>query len=290
MARRITLQGSIIETFVKRYRSCNNVIPRLACPVKREDCFTGDRGIQWFQGLIQRSLLFVALSCLLLLFTTTTNVLSYYGFFGWEKGVAGHELAMMDAQDGEKPLILYFYIGSSSWNERMNDEYLSSLEVDRFLEGIPKVHVNPDEGDAEKALAVQYNVEQFPAFLVFVPSFNSKPQRIHPFGERDLTPEEFLNKIKESIVYHYGNKAAECVENKLYEEALNYLAMSIDYDPNNVYPYYATGTIYNMQAAEKNDMDLLKKAEENYLKALEIDPSHEASAEALGKLQKVMKK
>ena len=45
-----------------------------------------------------------------------------------------------------------------------------------------------------------------------------------------------------------------------------------------------------MQAAEKNDMDLLKKAEENYLKALEIDPSHEASAEALKALQKNMKK
>jgi hypothetical protein len=37
-------------------------------------------------------------------------------------------------------------------------------------------------------------------------------------------------------------------------------------------------------------MDLLKKAEENYLKALEIDPSHEASAEALSNLKKQMKK
>jgi tetratricopeptide (TPR) repeat protein len=242
------------------------------------------------KNLFLNSTLFIMAFALVINLFISARALSYYGFFGWEKGVAGHEIALMDAQEGERPLILYFYLYSSSWNERMNDEYLSSLEVDRFLEDIPKVHVNTDEGDSEKALAAQYNVDQFPAFLVFVPSFNSKPQRIHPFGERDLTTEEFLNKVKESIAYDYNNKAAECVEMKLYEDALNYLAISIDYYPNNAYTHYAIGTIYNMQAAEKNDMDLLKRAEENYLKALEIDPEHEASAEALSNLKKGMKK
>jgi hypothetical protein len=29
-----------------------DVIPRLACPVKREACFTGDRGIQYFKIIL----------------------------------------------------------------------------------------------------------------------------------------------------------------------------------------------------------------------------------------------
>jgi tetratricopeptide (TPR) repeat protein len=235
-------------------------------------------------------LLSIAALGLLLNLAVPQRAFSYYGFPGWERGAMGYELALTAAQEEEKPLILYFHIDPSVWNDRMNDEYLSTYEVDKFLEDIPRVHINPDDGDAESALAAQYNVNQYPAFIVFIPSFDSKPQRIHPFSDQNMTEEEFLNKIKESIVYEYNNKASECVDKKDYESALKYLEMSLDYDTNNAYTYYAIGVAYNYQAAEKNDAKLLKKAEENYLKALEIDPGHEASKETLGKLQKGTKK
>ena len=237
-----------------------------------------------------RSILSFAALVLLINLGVPARAFSYYGFPGWERGAFGYELALVTAQEGEKPLIMYFYIDPSTWNDRMNDEYLSTYEIDRFLEDIPKVHINPEEGDAESALAVEYSVDQYPAFLVFIPSFNSKPQRIHPFSDQDMTKEEFLNKLKGNIVYEYNNKASECVEKKDYGSALKYLEMSIGYDANNAYTYYAMGVAYNYQAAEKNDANLLKKAEESYKKALEIDPSHEASAEALNNLQKGMKK
>ncbi|HJX34027.1 MAG TPA: hypothetical protein VJ373_02530 [Desulfatiglandales bacterium] len=237
-----------------------------------------------------RSILSFAALVLLINLGVPARAFSYYGFPGWERGAFGYELALVTAQEGEKPLIMYFYIDPSTWNDRMNDEYLSTYEIDRFLEDIPKVHINPEEGDAESALAVEYSVNQFPAFIVCIPSFNSKPQRIHPFSDQDMTKEEFLNKLKENIVYEYNNKASECVEKKDYGSALKYLEMSLDYDPNNAYTYYAMGIAYNYQAAEKNDANLLKKAEESYKKALEIDPSHEASTEALNNLQKGMKK
>jgi tetratricopeptide (TPR) repeat protein len=235
-------------------------------------------------------LLFIAVFGLLINLAVPERASSYYGFPGWEIGAMGHELALTSAQEEEKPLILYFHIDSSVWNDRMNDEYLSTYEVDRFLEDIPRVHINPDDGDAESALAIQYSVDQYPAFLVLIPSFNTKPQRIHPFSDQDMTKEEFLNKIKENIVFEYNNKAFECVDKKDYGSALKYLEMSLDYDANNAYTYYAIGAAYNFQATEENNSELLKKAEENYLKALDIDPSHEASAEALGKLQKGTKK
>jgi tetratricopeptide (TPR) repeat protein len=235
-------------------------------------------------------LLFIAVFGLLINLAVPERASSYYGFPGWESGAMGYELALTAAQEEEKPLILYFHIDPSVWNDRMNDEYLSTYEVDKFLEDIPRVHINPDDGDAESALATQYNVNQYPAFIVLIPSFNSKPQRIHPFSDQNMTKEEFLNKIKETIVYEYNNRAFECVDKKDYGSALKYLEMSLDYDANNAYTYYAIGAAYNFQATEKNDSELLKKAEENYLKALEIDPGHEASREALGKLQKGTKK
>jgi tetratricopeptide (TPR) repeat protein len=241
-------------------------------------------------NLLLKSALLIMSFGLLINLAVPEKAFSYYGFPGWERGAFGYELALVTAHEEERPLIMYFYIDPSTWNDRMNDEYLSTYEIDRFLENIPKVHINPDEGDAESALAIQYSVDQFPAFLVLIPSFNNKPQRIHPFSDQDMTKEEFLNEIKKNIVYEYNNKASECVEKKDYGSALKYLEMSIDYDANNAYTYYAIGVAYNFQAAEKNDAELLKKAEENYSKALEIDPGHEASAEALEKLQQGTKK
>jgi tetratricopeptide (TPR) repeat protein len=237
-----------------------------------------------------RSTLFITAFGLFINLAVATKASSYYGFPGWEKGAFGLELALTAAQEEEKPLILYFHIDPSTWNDRMNDEYLSNYEIDKFLEDIPKAHINPDEGDAESALASEYGVTQYPAFLVLIPSFNTKPQRIHPFSDKDMTAEEFINKIKENIVYEYNNKASECAEKKDYNNALKYLEISLNYDPNIAYTYYAIGTVYNIQAAEKNDTELLKKAEEGYSKALEIDPNHEASAEALKKVQKEMEK
>jgi len=243
-------------------------------------------------NLFLRSTLFITAFGLLINLAVATRALSYYGFPGWEKGALGLELSLKAAQKQEKPLILYFHIDPSTWNDRMNDEYLAKYDVNEFLENILKVHINPDEGDAESALAAEYGVTQYPAFFVFIPSFNTKPERIHPFSQKDkdMTTEEFINKIKENIVYEYNNKASECVEKKDYETALKYLEISLNYDPNVAYTYYAIGTVYNLLAAEKNDAGFLKKAEERYIKALKIDPNHEASGEALKKVQKEMQK
>jgi len=236
-----------------------------------------------------RSALFITAFCLFINLAISTEALSY-GFPYWGRGASSLELAFMDAEEGEKPLILYFYIDAGGWNDRMNDEYLSDYEIEEFLEDIPKVVINTDEGDTEKAIAVKYGVEQYPAFFVFIPSFNTKPQRIHPFSEEDMTTNEFLKKIKENIVYEYNNKAFEYFENKDYENAFKYYEMSLSYDPDTAYTYYAMGSIYNLLASQQNDPELLKKAEERYLKALEIDPEHELSIEALESLQREMGK
>jgi catechol-2,3-dioxygenase len=56
-----------------------------------------------------------------------------------------------------------------------------------------------------------------------------------------------------------------------------------------VYTYYAIGNIYHHIGIDEKDRDILRKAEEYYLKALEIDPKHEQSENELATLRKDMK-
>ncbi|MFC1868469.1 hypothetical protein ACFL0H_10085 [Thermodesulfobacteriota bacterium] len=209
-----------------------------------------------------------------------------YELFDWETGAAGYEIALMDAEDDEKPLVLFFHIGSSVWNTKMKDEYLGAEEVEKFLRDIPKVEINPDREETEKLLSANFKVEQYPAFFVFIPSFKGKPQRIHPFGKKDMTAGEFLERVKAVIVYQYNEKGVSYFQKKDYKNVLKYLEISMEYDSNKAYTFYAMGVVYNSMAAEANDMELLKKAEENYQRALKIDPNHKESMEALKKLQK----
>jgi tetratricopeptide (TPR) repeat protein len=230
------------------------------------------------------STLFITVLGLLITLCVATRAFPYYGFSGWESGALGYDLALNAAQEEEKPLILYFHIDPSIWNDRMKDEYLADYEINEFLEGLPKVHINPDKGEAESAISSEYNITRYPAFLVFIPSFNTEPWRIHPFSDTDTTKEEFLNSIKDNIVYEYNNKAFECVENEDYENALRYFEIALNYDPDTAYSYYGMGNVYHLLASEQTDVEFLNKAEERYSKALEIDPEHEPSMEALKKI------
>ncbi len=232
-----------------------------------------------------RPTLFITVLGLLINLSLATRAFPYYGFYGWGTGGLGYDLALNTAQEEEKPLILYFHLDSSTWNDRMKNEYLADYEINEFLEELPKVHINPDEGETESAIASEYNITRYPAFLVFIPSFNTEPRRIHPFSDTDMTQEEFLNSIKDNIVYEYNHKAFECVENEEYENALTYFEMALNYDPETAYSYYGMGNVYHLLASEQNDVELLRKAEETYSKALEIDPEHEASMEALKKIR-----
>lgn len=66
--------------------------------------------------------------------------------------------------------------------------------------------------------------------------------------------------------------------------------MSLDFDPENAYTYYAMGMVYHSTGAIKDDPEIIKKAEENYVKALKYDPNHKGSRVGLEKLRKYSEK
>ncbi len=228
---------------------------------------------------------FIVILAILVIFSSKHSY--SYEFYGWEHGAAGYNLARSYALESEKPLILYFHLEPSIWNERMNNEYLANYLIESYLKDIPRAELDPDKGIPENKIISQYEVEAFPAFLVLIPSINDEFKRIHPFGETDLSVQEFLNNLKETISYEYNSLAFSYFEKKDYENALKYYELSSRYNPESAYIYYAIGMIYNyMYHNQKGNTDFLTKAEENYKKALELDPGHAESKEALEKLKK----
>jgi tetratricopeptide (TPR) repeat protein len=219
------------------------------------------------------------------------NSLWAYSFPNWAQGASGYEEALSEAKDTESPLILYFNTEWCKWCKKMNSEYLSSWEIESFLSDIPKVNINPDNGSAEKALKRKYRVNGVPSFLISIPAFSNKTQKAYPFLKSGhLSVDEFLAQVKDRIARQYNQKALSSFKSKAHEDALGYLEMAISYDSENVYAYYLNGFIYHSRGIKEKDLELLEKAEENYQKALELDPDHKEARKELNKLTKLIER
>lgn len=224
---------------------------------------------------------------LMLFVLVLTGRVVAYEFFYWDHGTAGYESVLYGAELSERPLILYFHVEGDNWNERMNDSYLATEEVENFLMELYKVEIDPERGEDEKALSSKYGVTRFPAFLVTVPAFGSESEKIHPFTkEKDLSIAEFLQTVQARIAHLYSKKAFSYFENKAYDEALKYYNMAVQYDPKNFYAYFAMGVVHEKVGVEQESIENLIDAELNYSRALEIDPNHKECKAALESVQK----
>ena len=90
----------------------------------------------------------------------------------------------------------------------MDTDYLATVEMQAFLDGIPKVEINPDKGAAEKALAEKkYGVTGYPYFVVYLPAYDSEPYRLHPFRRNGhLSVDQFIQNIEERITDEYDGR------------------------------------------------------------------------------------
>ena len=226
----------------------------------------------------------------LVIFSASIPALSYE-FIGWEHGATGYKFAFGEAEKEDSPMILFFHKDSDEWSERMKEEYLADPGVEKFLNEIPRAEVNIGAGDFEKDLAAEYGVEEEPALFVVLPFSNNKPLGVSPFlKDRDMTPDEFITNIRNIFILGYNEKAHEYFEKQDYDESLEYLKKAEILDPSRSYAFYAAGIVYHTIAIKRRDSGALKKAEKNYLKALEIDPDHKESREGLKDLREDAKK
>jgi tetratricopeptide (TPR) repeat protein len=251
--------------------------------------YINNTGGKWIMKINTEYLNRLFVTAILSILTTLliSGLAHSFEFAGWGHGATGYELAVIDAKEGELPMILYFHIASDESSERLENEYLGVYEVDDFLTNIPKSEINLEGTEYEQAIASQYKVENDPALFVLFPAWESEPQGITPFQEdHDMTLNEFINNIRDIFILGYNNQANASFEKEEYDKALKYLETARGFDPNRAYAYYAIGTVYHAIAVEKKDAESAEKAEENYLKALEIDPNYKDSQEALDSLRK----
>jgi tetratricopeptide (TPR) repeat protein len=245
----------------------------------------GGKGTMKQNNLLKRTL-FVITFYLLTALLITASAYSY-DFADWGSGADGYDIALLDAEEEEKPVVLYFHSETCKWSKKLTNTYLARDEVEAFLTEIPKAQIKPDEGALEEAIADKYGVKEYPTLLILVPTIKSKPERLHPFSkDHDMSIEEFLKALKQIISYLYNQRGYEFFKKKRYEEALKYLQMSLEYDTENAYTYYALGMVYHSTGVIKDDPKIIKTAEEHYVKALKYDPKHKESRVELEKLRK----
>lgn len=231
----------------------------------------------------------IAGGSMLLILLFFSNKIQAYDFIDWYHGSLDYDLIIEDLIDEEKPLILYFHTDWGKWSKKMDNDYLASYEVELFLSDLEKIEVNPDGGKADKALCDKYGVTEFPSLLVSIPSLNEKAHSVYPFYKgTDLSIDKFIAIIKEKIVTQYNKKGETLYKKKQYEEAIKYYEMTIEFDSENVYAFYGKGVAFHALGNEKQDVDLLEKAEKNYRSALQIDRNHQQSKLELNKVLKAI--
>ena len=169
--------------------------------------------------------IFVVAVLLLILKSFFDQHVPNYEFLDWEHGASGYHLALKEAKDAEKPLILYFHTGWCGWCEKLDKNYLATHEAEEFLRNILKVEINPDKGEAEKTLFKKFGLSGYPSFLVLKPKLRSDPVMVSPFLRgRTLTVEEFLMKSekpwgKRAFDFKYTGRAGCALYHRTYSFA-----------------------------------------------------------------------
>jgi tetratricopeptide (TPR) repeat protein len=210
-----------------------------------------------------------------------------YDFTFWGRGALAHDADLIRSELDEKPFILYFHIRKSEWCEKMTNVYLASTQVEDFLRNFNAVEISPDRGADEGAIASKYKIGRYPTFLVFVPAFESKPHIISPFSKKKtMTVDEFIQAIIKAIIHPYHQQGFSYYEKKEYDKSIKYFKITLDYDPKYVPAYHAIAVMQHTMGLEQKDLDLLKNAEENLLKALEIDPNNKMAKKELENVKK----
>lgn len=111
----------------------------------------------------------------------------------WLYGAAGHTRAIELQKELNVPLIVYFYTDWCPYCRALDNEYLPTAPVQDYLRGVVKVRINPEQGQAERALAQRYGVKGYPSFFVARESA-VPPVNVQPFRRAGkLTPAQFAN-------------------------------------------------------------------------------------------------
>lgn len=115
---------------------------------------------------------------------------------GWFQGAVGYERALVERERSDAPLIVYFHTDWCAYCRRFDEDFLANEEIAGWLTRAQRVEVNPEQGDAELALARTFGIRGYPGFFVLPPG-SDDPRRVHPFRRgQTISTRQFLTELK----------------------------------------------------------------------------------------------
>ena len=125
----------------------------------------------------------------------------------WLEGASGYNRALALQRQLKIPLIVYFYTDWCPYCRALDAEYLPHPAVERYLQGVAKVRINPEHGPAEREIADRFNVQGYPRFYV-IRTPSSAPRNLQPFRRGgSFTPEQFAMFCQDAAPSPSWNKA-----------------------------------------------------------------------------------
>lgn len=120
----------------------------------------------------------------------------------WYEGHTGYQKAVQEAKEDGTPLAVYFYTDWCGYCRQLEKGLLSKPEVQQPFQYLVKVRINPEQGQAERAIADQYGVTGYPSFFI-LPSADGQAERVggqvrEGNGWRLRTPDEFVERCEQA--------------------------------------------------------------------------------------------
>lgn len=114
----------------------------------------------------------------------------------WYEGATGYQKAMREAREDGTPVAVYFYTDWCGYCRQLDEGLLSQPRVQEPFRYLVKVKINPEQGQAERAIADEYGVSGYPSFFI-QPSADGEARKVggqvrEGEGWRLRTPEEFV--------------------------------------------------------------------------------------------------
>jgi thiol-disulfide isomerase/thioredoxin len=114
----------------------------------------------------------------------------------WYEGATGYRKAMQEAREDGTPVAVYFYTDWCGYCRQLDEGLLSTPRVQEPFRYLVKVKINPEKGQAERAIADEYEVGGYPSFFI-LPSADGEARRVAGVvsegdGWRLRTPEDFV--------------------------------------------------------------------------------------------------
>jgi len=121
-------------------------------------------------------------------------------FVGWYSGASGYEQGRRQAQRMGRPMVVYFHTDWCPYCRAFDTSYLTDPLVRRFLSNVVRIHVNPEDGDIEMALAQRYGVAGYPSFFILPHGLAVEDaRRVHPFrNNKEIPVEQFVAECEDA--------------------------------------------------------------------------------------------